>query len=107
MNTALKILHIDSNHPLLMEQLQELGFINHEDFNSSKEEIEAKKLLQLEKAKHMRSLLKEKRENLRRDNPNYEIEKKERQKELHRIACKKYDEKKKALKNKSGLENSV
>ncbi len=42
MNTALKILHIDSNHPLLMEQLQELGFINHEDFNSSKEEIEAK-----------------------------------------------------------------
>jgi len=25
-----------------MEQLQELGFINHEDFNSSKEEIEAK-----------------------------------------------------------------
>ncbi len=42
MNTALKILHIDNNHPLLMEQLQELGFINHEDFNSSKEEIEAK-----------------------------------------------------------------
>ena len=42
MNTALKILHIDSNHPILMAQLQELGFINHEDFNSSKEEIEAK-----------------------------------------------------------------
>ena len=42
MNTALKILHIDSNHPILMEQLQELGFINHEDFSSSKEEIEAK-----------------------------------------------------------------
>ena len=42
MTTALKILHIDSNHPILMEQLQELGFINHEDFSSSKEEIEAK-----------------------------------------------------------------
>lgn len=38
----IKILHIDSNHPLLMEQLQEAGFINHEDFTSSKEEIEAK-----------------------------------------------------------------
>ena len=42
MNTALKILHIDSNHPILTEQLQKLGFINHEDFSSSKEEIEAK-----------------------------------------------------------------
>ncbi|MEO8233907.1 MAG: 2-hydroxyacid dehydrogenase [Flavobacterium sp.] len=38
----IKILHIDSNHPLLMEQLQEAGFINHEDFASSKEEVEAK-----------------------------------------------------------------
>jgi D-3-phosphoglycerate dehydrogenase len=38
----IKILHLDSNHPLLMAQLQEAGFINHEDFTSSKEEIEAK-----------------------------------------------------------------
>jgi D-3-phosphoglycerate dehydrogenase len=38
----IKILHIDSNHPLLMEQLQDAGFINHEDFTSSKEEVEAK-----------------------------------------------------------------
>jgi D-3-phosphoglycerate dehydrogenase / 2-oxoglutarate reductase len=38
----IKILHIDSNHPLLMEQLQEVGFTNHEDFTSSKSEIEAK-----------------------------------------------------------------
>lgn len=38
----IKILHIDSNHPLLWEQLQQVGFINHEDFTSSKEEIEAK-----------------------------------------------------------------
>ncbi len=38
----IKILHIDSNHPLLMVQLQDAGFINHEDFTSSKEEVEAK-----------------------------------------------------------------
>jgi D-3-phosphoglycerate dehydrogenase / 2-oxoglutarate reductase len=38
----IKILHIDSNHPLLWDQLQRLNFINHEDFKSSKEEIEAK-----------------------------------------------------------------
>ncbi len=38
----IKILHIDSNHPLLWNQLQEAGFVNHEDFTSSKEEIEAK-----------------------------------------------------------------
>jgi D-3-phosphoglycerate dehydrogenase len=35
----IKILHIDSNHPLLMEQLQQAGFMNHEDFNSSREAI--------------------------------------------------------------------
>lgn len=40
--TNIKILHLDSNHPLLWEQLQEAGFTNHEDFTSSKEEIEAK-----------------------------------------------------------------
>ncbi|MEY3498964.1 MAG: hypothetical protein RL308_633 [Bacteroidota bacterium] len=40
--TNIKILHIDSNHPLLWNQLQELGFTNHEDFISSKAEIEAK-----------------------------------------------------------------
>lgn len=38
----IKILHIDSNNPLLINQLQEAGFTNHEDFKSSKEEIEAK-----------------------------------------------------------------
>ena len=38
----IKILHIDSNNPLLMDQLQELGFQNDEDFASSKEEIESK-----------------------------------------------------------------
>lgn len=38
----IKILHLDSNHPLLWEQLQEAGFQNFEDFSSSKEEIETK-----------------------------------------------------------------
>ncbi|MFA9187418.1 2-hydroxyacid dehydrogenase [Flavobacterium sp. FBOR7N2.3] len=38
----IKILHIDSNNPILMQQLQELGFENHEDFTSSKEIIESK-----------------------------------------------------------------
>ena len=42
LNTSIKILHIDSNHPLLWEQLQAAGFDNHEDFTSSKDEIEAK-----------------------------------------------------------------
>lgn len=37
-----KILHIDSNHPLLWEQLELAGFQNEVDFTSSKSEIEAK-----------------------------------------------------------------
>ena len=38
----MKILHLDSNHPLLLKQLNELGFINDEDYSSSKKEIESK-----------------------------------------------------------------
>jgi D-3-phosphoglycerate dehydrogenase len=38
----MKILHLDSNHPLLISQLNDLDFINDEDYTSSKEEIEAK-----------------------------------------------------------------
>lgn len=38
----IKILHIDSNHPLLWEQLEQAGFQNEADFKSSKHEIEAK-----------------------------------------------------------------
>ncbi|WP_209402512.1 2-hydroxyacid dehydrogenase [Pseudozobellia sp. WGM2] len=38
----MKILHVDVNHPLLIEQFTELGFENHEDYTSSKEAIEAK-----------------------------------------------------------------
>lgn len=37
-----KILHIDSNNPLLWEQLEQAGFENHADYKSSKEAIEAK-----------------------------------------------------------------
>jgi D-3-phosphoglycerate dehydrogenase len=39
---SIKILHIDSNHPLLWEQLAVVGFQNEADFTSSKETIEAK-----------------------------------------------------------------
>lgn len=39
---AIKILHIDSNHPILWNQLEQLGFQNEADFTSIKEEIEAK-----------------------------------------------------------------
>jgi D-3-phosphoglycerate dehydrogenase len=43
MNVAhIKILQIDSNHPLLWEQLQKAGFHNETDFTSSKQEVEAK-----------------------------------------------------------------
>ena len=38
----MKILHLDSNHPLLINQLRECGFENDEDYTSSKEEIMAK-----------------------------------------------------------------
>ena len=38
----IKILHIDSNHPLLWNELQNSGFVNHSDFTSSKEKIETK-----------------------------------------------------------------
>lgn len=41
-NKDVKILHIDSNHPLLWEQLEQAGFYNEADFTSSKSEIEAK-----------------------------------------------------------------
>jgi D-3-phosphoglycerate dehydrogenase len=38
----MKVLHLDSNHPLLINQLNDLGFTNQEDFTSSKSEIETK-----------------------------------------------------------------
>ena len=38
----MKILHLDSNHPLLLEEFAALGFENHEDYTSPKAEIESK-----------------------------------------------------------------
>jgi D-3-phosphoglycerate dehydrogenase len=38
----MKILHLDSNHPLLINQLNDLGYSNDEDYTSSKQEIEKK-----------------------------------------------------------------
>ncbi len=38
----MKILHVDRNHPLIIQQFAELGFQNNEDYTSSKQEIEKK-----------------------------------------------------------------
>ena len=38
----MKILHLDTNHKLLINQLNDLGFINDEDYTSTKEAIEHK-----------------------------------------------------------------
>tara|TARA_R110002049_G_scaffold269776_1_gene446697 strand:- start:90 stop:1073 length:984 start_codon:yes stop_codon:yes gene_type:complete len=38
----MKILHLDTNHELLINQLNDLGFTNHEDYLSPKVEIETK-----------------------------------------------------------------
>ena len=38
----MRILHLDNNHPLLIQQLDAIGFVNHEDYTSSKGEIETK-----------------------------------------------------------------
>ncbi|MEZ4777916.1 MAG: 2-hydroxyacid dehydrogenase [Flavobacteriaceae bacterium] len=38
----MKILHLDTNHPLLIEELKKAGFKNEEDYTSSKEEVEKK-----------------------------------------------------------------
>jgi len=36
----MNILHLDHNHPLLINQLNKTGFTNEEDYNSSKSEVE-------------------------------------------------------------------
>ncbi|WP_370398300.1 2-hydroxyacid dehydrogenase [Tenacibaculum dicentrarchi] len=38
----MKILHLDSNHELLLHQLNDVGFVNEQDYTASKEIIEAK-----------------------------------------------------------------
>ena len=40
--STIKILHLDTNHPLLWEQLEKAGFINEADYTSTKEEVESK-----------------------------------------------------------------
>jgi D-3-phosphoglycerate dehydrogenase len=35
----MKILHLDTNHPLIIEQFEALGFQNEEDYTSTKEEV--------------------------------------------------------------------
>lgn len=40
--SGIKILHLDSNHPLMLQELNQLGFQNDSDFTSSKLEIEKK-----------------------------------------------------------------
>lgn len=35
----IRILHLDTNHPLLLEQLEQAGFSNHEDYHSPREQI--------------------------------------------------------------------
>ena len=42
MEEKMKILHVDVNHPLLIEQFAELGFQNDEDYTASKAEVEKK-----------------------------------------------------------------
>lgn len=37
----MRILHLDQNHPLLIEQLADAGFTNSQNYSDSKEEIEA------------------------------------------------------------------
>ena len=38
----MKVLHLDTNHPALLEQLNAAGFENHKDYTSSKVEVEKK-----------------------------------------------------------------
>jgi len=40
--STIKILHLDTNHPLLWEQLEKEGFQNEADYTSTKEEVESK-----------------------------------------------------------------
>jgi D-3-phosphoglycerate dehydrogenase len=40
--STIKILHLDTNHPLLWEQLEKAGFQNEADYTSTKEEAESK-----------------------------------------------------------------
>ncbi len=36
----MRVLHLDTNHPLLIEQFEELGFVNDQNYSSSRAEVE-------------------------------------------------------------------
>lgn len=36
----MRVLHLDTNHPMLIEQLADLGFVNDEEYQASKKEVE-------------------------------------------------------------------
>ena len=38
----MKVLHLDTNHPLLLEEFEKLGIENHEDYTSPKTDIHKK-----------------------------------------------------------------
>ncbi|MDC6350316.1 2-hydroxyacid dehydrogenase [Zeaxanthinibacter sp. PT1] len=38
----MKILHLDTNHPLMIAEFAKMGYENHEDYTGNKEEIESK-----------------------------------------------------------------
>ena len=44
----MQILHLDSNHPLLADELEKIGFKNHFDLESSKVKLKKKYQIILE-----------------------------------------------------------
>ena len=73
----------------------------------TEEELEAKRLRMLERVAKMREKLNEKRDQIRRENPNYEEEKKQRQRELHRVNNANYRKRKAEAKKQSLNENTI
>jgi D-3-phosphoglycerate dehydrogenase len=42
MKKNINVLHLDNNHPLLLQELEKAGFTNHEDYTSTKDRVEDK-----------------------------------------------------------------
>ncbi len=42
MKKNINVLHLDNNHPLLLQELEKTGFTNHEDYTSTKDRVEDK-----------------------------------------------------------------
>ena len=83
------------------DRINELKLINYHKNKKppTEEEIEQERIRKDERLRKLRERRQELIAKRRLDNPNYEEEKKTRQKELHRIASLKYKQKKKAEKN--------